>query len=168
MAKTRARNAKGRFMKGGGGTKSRALARTRTRTVTKYKTRRAPVRVVRRRGRRRSGGSGGVTAGKLALAGIGLGLLLSQNTGPAPVRTFVEKIPGQKTFGSVAIAGLGLGAIGHFTSFGGRFRPWLKAAGAVGIVAAAIKIGSDNKDFKFLGEDDDLDDDDSIMDVEAD
>ena len=166
---------KGQFKKGGGrvgsATRSRkrggALVRTRTRTITKYKTRRAPVARRRRSYRRGGAGRGGVTAGKIAVTAVGLGALLSQNLGPAPVRTFMDKVPGTKTFGSVAIAGLGLGAIGHFTSWGGRFRPWLKAAGVVGIVAAGVKLGTDNTGFKFVGDEYD-DDDDSLMDVDAD
>jgi len=164
---------KGQFKKGGGRVgsatrsrprKSRALVRHRTHTVTRYRTR-SPAR----RGRRRStrgGGSGGVTAAKIAITAGVLGAVVgSQNMSIAPVKTFVEKIPGAKTFGNVAVAGLALGAIGHFTHFGGRFRPWLRAAGAVGIVAAAIKLGTDNSGFKFVGDDDDLDD---LMDVDAD
>lgn len=168
MAKTRTRNAKGRFVKGGGGGRSKALVRTRTRTVTKYKTRRAPVRHVRRRARRGGRGGAGVTVGKLAIAGLALGALVGDNStiAPAQAKAFVQKIPGAKTFGNVAIAGAALGAIGHFTSFGGRFRPWLKAAGYIGVAAAAIKLGTDNTGFKFVG-DDDLDVDD-LADVDVD
>lgn len=158
--KRRARGAGGRFKKGG----SKALVRTRTRTITKYRTRRAPVVHRRRRGRR-SGGSGGVTAGKLAIAGIALAALTADTSpiAPAKVKEIVAKVPGAKTFGNVAVAGLGLGALAHFTSIGGRFRPWMKAAGAVGLVAAAIKLGTDNTGFKFVGDDDD----DMVMDVEG-
>jgi len=167
MAKTKTRRRhKGRFVKGGG---SKALTRTRTRTITKYRTRRARALTHRRRGRRRGGGSGGVTATKLAIAAIGLGALVGDNSpvAPAKAKELAGKIPGAKTFGNVAVVGLGLGAIGHFTHFGGRFRPWMRAAGAVGLVAAAIKLGTDNTGFKFVG-DDIGDDDDSLMDVETD
>lgn len=165
---------KGQFKKGGGrvGAVVRrrrsggALTRTRTRTVVRYKTRRVGAVVHRRRRGRARGGSGGVTAGKLAIAGIGLGVLMSQNMGPATVRAFAEKIPGSKTFGSVAIVGLGLGAIERFTGIGGRYRSWLRAAGAVGLVAAAIKVGTDNTGFKFVG--DEYYDPDQIMDVVTD
>jgi len=163
MAKrTRARSKSGRFLKGGG---TKALTRTRTRTITKYRRARSPVRYTRRRARR-GGGSGGVTAGKVAITGLALGALVgSSNMAPKQVTDFVAKIPGAKTFGNVAITGLALGALGHFTNVGGRFRPWLRAAGAVGLIVAAVKLGTDNTAFKFVGDDDD---DDSLMDVDVD
>lgn len=161
MAKTRARNKKGHFVKGGG---TKALVRTRTKHVTKWRTRSQPKRKVSRR-RGRGGGSGGVTAAKLAIAGIGLGALVgSQNMAPKSITDQVDKLPGVKTFGRVAVVGLGLGAIGKYTRLGGRFSPWLRAAGAVGLVAAAIKLGTDNTGFKFIGDDYD---DDEIADVEG-
>lgn len=164
---------KGQFKKGGGrvghatSVVHRPRTRTITRTKTKYVTRRAKVHRVHRRGRRRSSGGAGVNLTKIGIAAVALGALAGDNStiAPAAVKDFVGKIPGQKTFGGPAILGMGLGAVGHFTSFGGRFRPWMKAAGIVGVVLAAIKLGSENTAFKFLG---DTDDDDQIMDVDVD
>jgi len=164
---------KGQFKKGGGRVggasrsrsprRSKALVKYRTNTVTRYRTRNKSV--ARRARRRGGGGRGGVTAAKVAITAVALGALVgSQNMAPKQVTDFVAKIPGAKTFGNVAITGLALGAVGHFTNFGGRFRPWLRAAGAVGLVAAAIKLGTDNTGFKFVGDDDD----DELMDVDAD
>jgi hypothetical protein len=167
MAK-RSRNAKGHFVKGGGRkSRSRALVRQGSRSPTRRR-RRSGGGGVRRRSRRGGGGGGGVTAGKLAITALALGALLgdtSANATQTKAIEFVNKIPGAKTFGPVAVAGVALGAIGHFTSIGGaRVRPWLKAAGAVGVIVAALKIGVENTGFKFVG----AEDDDELMDVDAD
>ena len=161
---------KGQFKKGGGrvGHSTAMTHRPRTRTITKTRTRtitrRAKPQRAHRRGRRSSSGAG-LNVMKVGITAIALGALAGDNStiAPAALRDFVAKIPGQKTFGGPAILGLSLGAVGHFTSFGGRFRPWLKAAGIVGVVLAGIKVGSENTAFKFVGEDDD---DGDVMDVE--
>lgn len=165
----RARNSKGRFVKGGGGgtrrrrSSSRAMVvsrRSRPVVITRYRT-----KAVKHHRRRRGGASGGgVSLGKLAVTGLALGALVGDNSSiaPAQVKGFVQRIPGSKTFGNTAIAGLALGAVHHFTHFGGRFRPWMKAAGLVGIALAAVKLGTDNTSFKFVGDEDDGD----LMDVE--
>jgi len=102
--------------------------------------------------------------GKLAIAGLALGAVFGENSSiaPAQAKAVVQKIPGSKTFGNTAIAGMAIGAVHHFTHFGGRFRPWMKAAGLVGLALAAVKLGTDNTSFKFVGEEDDGD----LMDVE--
>jgi len=170
------RNAKGRFMKGGskrkshsrrsGGTTAIVVAAPRAMTTRRRASRPAKIK---RRGRRRAhgGGGGGVTMGKLIGAGIGLSLLTSttgvmkdNGLSKSLVET-LDKVPGTKTLGRTAVLGLGLGAVGKWVVKGGRARPWLLAAGAVGIVAAAIKVGEQNSEFKWLGDDDDL------MDVQA-
>jgi hypothetical protein len=166
MAK-RVRNSKGRFVKGGS-TRRRSRSRSlvvsrpsRPVVVTRYRTRHVKHR---RRGRRGGGASGGVSMGKLAITGLALGAVFGENSSiaPAQAKSIVQKIPGSKTFGNTAIAGMALGAVHHFTHFGGRFRPWMKAAGLVGLALAAVKLGTDNTSFKFVGEDDDGD----LMDVE--
>lgn len=167
MAK-RSRNAKGHFVKGGG-RKRRSRSRALTRSGGRSVRRRSGGGGGRRRSRRGGGGGGGVTAGKLAITAVALGALLgdtSANATQTKAIEFVNKIPGSKTFGPVAVAGVALGAIGQFTSIGGaRLRPWLKAAGAVGLIVAALKVGVENTGFKFVGDDDD---DDELMDVDAD
>lgn len=99
--------------------------------------------------------------GSLSLAKIGgtalaLASVAGTNTGPlgAKVYDLVQKIPGAKTFGGAATAGLMIGGVHHFTKFGGKFRPWMRAAGIVGVVAAAIKIGEAGMQFKWLGDPD--------------
>lgn len=162
-----ARNSKGRFVKGGhktsrgrsGGTTAIVVAAPRA--VARRRSSPKPAKRHTKR-RRSGGGGGGVTMGKLIGAGIGLSLLTSEsgvmkdNSLGKTVRETLDKVPGTKTLGRVAVAGLGLGAIGKWVVKGGRVRPWLLAAGAVGIVAAAIKVGEQNSDFKWLGDDDDM------------
>jgi len=166
MAK-RSRNSKGRFVKGGStrrrSRRSGALVVSRPSrplVVTRYRTR----HVKHRRRGRRGAASGGVSMGKLAIAGLALGAVFGENSSiaPAQAKAVVQKIPGSKTFGNTAIAGMAIGAVHHFTHFGGRFRPWMKAAGLVGLALAAVKLGTDNTSFKFVGEEDDGD----LMDVE--
>lgn len=155
------RNKKGQFVKG-----SRALTRTRTKYVTKTRTR----NVVRaRRSRRRSGGrsAGGITATRLAGAGIAMGWLLGDKTATTPsfavpVRTFfASTIPGGKTFGPFATAGAVAYAVDRFV----YKSPWLRAAAVVGLSVAALQLGQQNTAFKFLG-DSHGDSDDIIADVD--
>ena len=120
------------------------------------KRRASPVRRKARRSAvaRRSGGGGGVTVGKLVGAGIALASAAGSSTGPlgATVYNLVQKVPGAKTFGGAATAGLMAGGLYKFTKFGGRARPWLAAAGVVGVVLAAVKLGEQGTSFKWLGD----------------
>lgn len=111
----------------------------------------------RRRGKRGGGGgSSGVTLMKIAAAAAVLGATFgTQAMAPQAVRDAAAKIPGAKTFGAATTVGLGLGAVYKYTRIGGRFRPWLAAAGVVGVVSAAMKIGDQGTSFKFLGDGDD-------------
>lgn len=140
------RNAKGRFIKGGGGGHSKALVRHHTRTITKYRTK-APKKAHRRRGRG-GGGAHGITLGKVIVGGLGVGFLLGAKT-PAPEvkKFFADTIPGGKTFGPEATFGAIALGVDHFV----WKNPWVRAAGLIGIGIAAIKLGNDRGDFKFLG-----------------
>lgn len=163
MAKHRARNSKGRFVKGGhsrssGGTTAIVVAPARA--PARRRSHSKPVKKTGRRRRNYGGGSSGVTMGKVIGAGVGLALLTSdtglmKETGKS-IRDALDKVPGSKTFGRVAVAGLGLGALGKWVVKGGRARPWLLAAGVVGLAVAAVKLGDQNSEFKWLGDDDDL------------
>lgn len=166
---------KGQFKKGGG-----RVGDGRTRTSSRSKSRRTTAIVVvpsqrrpthRRRHavhhkakhrRRSGGGGGGVSVGKLAGAALVLANVAGTNNGPLgdKVYNLVQKIPGAKTFGGAAVGGLAIGAVGKFTGIGGRFRPWMRAAGIVGIIAAFLKLGEQGTAFKWIGDDD-------VMDVET-
>jgi hypothetical protein len=164
---------KGQFKKGGGrhgsstalARRPRARARTITKTRTKYVTRKA--RPMRRRHRRHAGSGGNPGVAKIAISALALGALAGDNStiAPASVKDFLSKIPGQKTFGGPAIAGMALGGAAHFLGFGGRFKPWMKAAGIVGLVLAGLKVGSENTGFKFVG---DVEGDDDMMETDID
>lgn len=95
-------------------------------------------------------------AGLLHLAGATLVLnsVAGSDEGFAgkTVYGLAQKIPGAKTIGGPAAAGLVLGAIGKYTHIGGpKLKPWLKAAGVVGVVLAITKAMT-TKDFKWLGD----------------
>jgi len=111
--------------------------------------------------RRHGGGHGGVTLVKAAVAAGVLANVADAKDGILgdKVYNFVQKLPGAKTFGGAVTTGLYLGAIHKFTRFGGRYRPWLAAAGLVGVIGAGLKLGLQGTGFKWLG--------DSVMDVEA-
>jgi len=163
---------KGQFKKGGGrvggATRTRSKSRRTTAIVVVPSQRRPTHRRKhavhhKAKHRRRHGGSGGgVTVGKLAGAALVLANVAGTNNGPLgdKVYNLVQKIPGTKTFGGAATAGLVLGGVGKFTGFGGRFRPWLRAAGWVGVIAAFLKLGEQGTAFKWVGDDD-------VMDVET-
>jgi hypothetical protein len=170
-----ARNSKGRFVKrsNSGGTrkrrKSTALVRTNTVVQTRYRTRSAPK--ARRRGRRSSGG-GGIKPLHLAAAAAGVAYLTSAS-GPQTVKDLVAKVPGAKTFGAPAALGIGCLAVDKFV----KPNKWLRLAGYAGIVAAAMKLGEQGKNFKWVGDADGGDDmyiadiegdDDDVADVEQD
>jgi hypothetical protein len=153
----RARNAKGRFVKGHSskGHSSKALVHTKT----KYVTRNAPKAKRKSHRRHRGGYTGGVTLGKVIVAGAALGYLFSESGPSAGLRQTVDKVPGVKTFGAPAVVGAIALGVDHFM----YKSPWLRAAGLVGVAAAALTLGAKNKDFKFLG---DADDDEFVGDVD--
>lgn len=160
---------KGQFKKGGGRhggatTKRRRSSGSRSTALVLVPAGRSPARRARRshpvhhvKGKRRrhhgGGGHGGVTLAKVAGSAIVLANVAGTNNGPLgdKVYNLVQKIPGAKTFGGAATAGLALGAIYKFTRFGGRARPWMAAAGLVGVIAAGLKLGEQGTSFKWLG-----------------
>lgn len=123
---------------------------------------------VHHKAKRRRGGKSGGGALKLthiALATAGLAFATKPGTGfQASVNSFMEKVPGTKTFGATAMLGIGALAIDRFV----KPNKWLKLLGTAGIVLAAAQVGSKGADFKFLGDDetgdfdlaDDIGDDD--------
>lgn len=144
MAKHRSRTKSGRFTKGGS---SKAMVRYRTKHITKYRTRHAATRPRRRRSGKHSGA---LSLTKLGIAAVGIGWLTSAQSSPAvKVRDFfATTIPGGKTFGPAAMLGGTALVIDRFV----YKSPWLRAAGIVGVVAAALKLGEQNTGFKFLGD----------------
>lgn len=161
------RNSKGRFVKGGGRKTSKrrrsgggttAIVVRDTVSVSRPQ-RRAAARPAahhkgKRRGHRRGQHHGGVTIAKLLATGVLLGSAAETNTGPAGDRVYnlVQKLPGAKTFGGAVTAGLYAGALGKYTRLGrGRFGGWLRAAGVIGVVGAALKIGAQGTKFQWLG-----------------
>lgn len=165
---------KGQFKKGGGrvGGSSPSRSHSKSRRATAivvvpsqrrptHKRKHAVHHKVKHR-RRHGGGSGGVSIGKLGAAALVLSNVAGTATGPFgdKVYNLVQKIPGAKTFGGAAMGGIAIGAVGKFTGLGGRFRPWMRAAGVVGIIAALLKLGEQGTAFKWIGDDD-------VMDVET-
>lgn len=163
------RNSKGQFVRGGGGharKRSGGKRRSGGTTAIVLAAPRAPARRHaapvahhgHRGGGKRRGGRGGhhrgVTIAKLLAAGVVLGSAAETNTGPAgaTVYNLVQKLPGAKTFGGAVTAGLYLGAVGKYTRIGrGKLGGWLRAAGAVGIIGAALRIGAQGTKFQWLG-----------------
>jgi hypothetical protein len=152
-------------------------ARKQTKTMAKRrrsKSRRSPARryhlarMPRRTRRRRGGGGGGaLPVLPIALSAAGLAYLTGNN-GPKQVREMAMKIPGAKTFGPLAVAGGACLVIDRFV----KRNKWLKLAGIVGVAAAAMKVGEQGANFKWLGDvgDDsmlleDVGDDDDMGDV---
>jgi hypothetical protein len=143
--------------------RSKALVRYRTRTVTRV--RRVHVKGRRRRGRR-GGRSGGIRPLHLALAGAGLGFLFGAKSPVKQLPDLANKIPGSKTFGAPAVAGIACLAIDKMV----KPNKWLRLAGYAGIALAALQVGQQGSDFKFVGDDDidgldstDGDDDDGFV-----
>lgn len=129
----------------------RAGAARRVTTISAH-----PVRKGKRKGGRRRGASrGGVTLGKIVATGVVLANVAGTNNGYAGDKVYnvVAKLPGAKTFGNAITAGLYLGGIHRFTKIGGRLRPYLAAAGLIGVVGAALKLGEQGTNFKWLGGD---------------
>ncbi len=136
-------------------------------------TRRASPSVVvigqggRRRGHRRRGkgrGAGGISVGRLLVAGVALGFIgRAGGMGGA----IAAKIPGNKTFGGPATLGLFCFAVDRWV----KHNPWLRAAGVIGVAAAALKVGEQGTAFQWVGDDDvgiDLAGDDELDDLEGD
>lgn len=155
MAITRARS--GRFVS------------TRSRRSYSPARRSSPAVVVIGDKRRRSGGrrrgrgrSGGMSVGKLLVAGVALGFI---GRAGGMAGTIASKIPGNKTFGGPAALGVACFAIDKWV----KPNPWLKAAGVIGIAACALKVGEQGTAFQWVGDDDvgiDMAGDDDIMDLE--
>jgi hypothetical protein len=146
---------------------TKALTRTSGRTVTRHHYHK-PKRHTR--SRRSGGGDGSLTSTlvKVVIVGAGLGYLASDKTGPADsmrakVRAFfVDTIPGGKTFGPAATIGVVALGVNHFL----YKSKWLKWAGIIGLGVAAMKLGDQGTDFKWLGEPAGHEPDDYVADVE--
>jgi hypothetical protein len=108
----------------------------------------------KRGGRRRSARGVHVSLPKLAATAVVLGNVAGKADGVlgGTVYNLVQKLPGTKTFGGAETVGLYCAAIHEFTGFGGRFRPWLKLAGFVGVIGAGLKLGNAGTNFKWLGD----------------
>lgn len=89
----------------------------------------------------------GLSPMTLGIAGLGLGYL-SGSQGPAMVKDFAAKIPGTKTLGPVATLGLACFAINKWV----KPNKYLKYAGYIGIAAAALKIGDQGSNMKWVGD----------------
>lgn len=160
------RNAKGRFVKsGGGGTRGKrsrsgggalvireqiAVSAPRSRSVA----RRAPAHKPKAKHHRRRHHHGGVTPMKIGISALVLGSAAETNNGPLGPTLYnvVQKLPGTKTFGGAVTTGLYAGGIG--LAFGkrlGRLGPWCKAAGVVGLVGGLLRIGAQGTKFQWLG-----------------
>jgi len=107
----------------------------------------------KKHGRRRSARGLHISLPKLAATAVVLGNVAGKADGVAgaTVYNLVQKLPGAKTFGGAETVGLYCAAIHEFTGFGGRFRPWLKLAGYVGVIGAGLKLGNAGTNFKWLG-----------------
>jgi hypothetical protein len=148
-----------------GKTKSRALVRhTGSKVVVRHHHHKA--KPAKRRRHHDGGGGTGMTVVKVILAGAALGLVTS---GPGSDATgirakvynfFADTIPGGKTFGADATLGATALVIDRFF----WKNKWLRLAGYIGIAIAAVKLGKQNTDFKWLG-DVGHDDDDYVADV---
>lgn len=145
---------------GGSPRKAKKHVAKKSKAMTKH--RKHYAKKTHRRGRRRSAGLSPMTLG---IAGLGLGYL-SGSQGPTAVKNFAAKIPGTKTLGPVATLGLACFAINKWV----KPNKYLKYAGYIGIAAAALKIGDQGSNMKWVGEPDisgyDLEDVDDLEDVE--
>lgn len=166
---------KGQFKKGGGRIGGATRARRshsrksmthspRVITVTKTRTR----HVKAKRSHRKHKGHGPMKLTHLALASAGLAFLTGPKSPIASIKETAEKIPGAKTFGAPAIIGLACLGVDRFV----KPNKWLKLLGTAGIVLAAVQVGTQGQDFKFVGEGDessgdfDLEGDDDMGDDE--
>jgi hypothetical protein len=89
----------------------------------------------------------GLSIGKLLIAGAALGYL---GRAGGPLATVAARIPGQATFGGPATLGLAAFAVDRWV----KPNPWLRAAGVIGIAAAALKVGEQGQAFRWVGDDD--------------
>jgi hypothetical protein len=107
----------------------------------------------KKRAARRRGGGGDVSLIKIAATAVVLGNVVGKKDGVAggAVYDLVQKLPGAKTFGGAEAVGLYCAGLHHFTTWGGKLRPWIKAAGYLGVAAAFLKLGNAGTAFKWLG-----------------
>lgn len=162
------RNSKGQFVRGsGGGATKKRGSRSRSRSVALVPASVAMTRPTvhhytpahhgggKRKGKggRRRHHGGGVTATKIIVSGLVLGSVAETNNGPlgATAYDLIQKLPGAKTFGGAVTAGLYLGALGKTGLGRGKLGPWLRTAGVIGLVGAALKIGAQGTKFAWLG-----------------
>jgi hypothetical protein len=111
---------------------------------------RAPARRSRRKASYRPPG-----LAHLAVAGGVLAATLGTANTPVIGPTLynaAQKVPGVKTFGGVAVGGVVIGGVARALRVSGRARMWTEAALAVGVVALAIKLGTEQASLKFVGE----------------
>lgn len=90
----------------------------------------------------------------LAIASAGLAFMTSAKSPVKALTDFADKIPGTKTFGAPAMIGVACLAVDRFV----KPNRWLKLLGTAGIVLAAVKVGSEGTDFKFVGDEGDVGD----------
>ena len=158
------RKANGQFKKGHH--KPRAKARKSgggTRTSTKTIVVRAAAPAVhrtkhRRKGRRSSGGGSSIDSiFKVIATGAAVGFLTADNAPVAAVRDFfANTVPGGKTFGPAATLGATALIVDKFL----YKNKWLRIAGLVGIGVAAVRLGQQNVNIKWLGDVSDVEGDD--------
>ena len=167
----RARNSKGHFVSGGSkkrksGTRrrsspSRAMVVVNETIATRPASRRPARRATshaahhaRGHRRRRASGDGGANIWKVGASALVLANVAGRADGVAgqTVYNLVQKLPGAKTLGGAAAAGLYIGGVHRFTRIGGSLRPWMKAAGIVGVVLGLAKVGELGVNLKWLGD----------------
>jgi hypothetical protein len=103
-----------------------------------------------------------LSLGKLLVAGVALGYV---GRAGGPAASLAAKVPGNKTFGGPAALGIACFAIDRWL----KPNPWLRAAGVIGIAAAALKVGESGTNFQWVGDDDvgiDLAGDEDLADLE--
>lgn len=162
---------KGQFKKGGG-RHGYAVATRAGRSTTVVVA--APTATKRRSPKRKSHGGGKrkhrarhAPRGMSPLA-LGIGALaLAYATGPKGpefVRTNIAKVPGAATFGPLAVLGAASLAYDRFY----KRNKYAKAIGIIGIIGAALKVGDQGSDFKWVGDGDDVADigDDDVGDYD--
>lgn len=142
----RGRNRKGQFTK-----RSTALVRRKSSSVTHR-------RGYGRRRRRSGGGGTGVTLAKVIAAGVVVGYVFADGAPADSMRAkarsfFANDIPGGKTFGPAATVGAAALLVDRFL----YRNPWVRGLGYLGVGLAAVKLGQQGTDFKWLGEGDDGD-----------
>ena len=141
-----------RFVKNTGHTaKARKPVARKRRSKSSAVVHRRRVHRAPARRRRRSGGGGGASLPVLPIAVSAATLAyLTGASGPKQVRDLANRIPGAKTFGPLAVLGGGCLVVDRFV----KRNKWLRLAGVVGIAAAAMKVGEQGANFKWVGDDD--------------